>query len=132
MNQAIRYAMRYGSPDQATVQAYQLANDPLIPNLCARTFTLNIGNGFVDPSMNTMQGLRDVEVCEQFLRNYCYRQFHGGQMEQVLDDMVCVSFIKTPREVMSIVRELRKLGIKGKIYLSVEYVEGFPVEVKNY
>lgn len=104
----------------------------LKPDICKRTFTLYVGNGFVDESMNTPEGLRDVEVCAKFLRGYCYRRFGGGQMEQVLDDLVCISYIHTPSDVLYIVRELRRRGISGGIRLEVEYVEGYPEQLKTY
>ena len=84
------------------------------------TFTLYIGNGFVDKSKNKAQNERDVRILAHFLRGYCYRQFHGGQMEQVLDDMVIVAYIKTPAEVISIRKILRKMGIKGRIDVELE------------
>lgn len=101
------------------------------PDVCHRTFNLCFGNGWADPSRNTPQGAKDVAVCEKFLRGYCYRQFHGGQMEQVLDDLVCVSYIKTPREVLSIVDELRNMGIRSEIRLEAEYVIGYPVDLTS-
>lgn len=119
MNQ-LAHAMRFGAPDPETVQAYLCAGDPLRPDLCNRTFVLYIA------------GERDVATCEKFLRGFCYRQFHGGQMEQVLEDLVCVSYIRTPAEVLSIIRELRKFGIIGAISLEAEYAQGYPVSIKTY
>lgn len=101
-------------------------------DVCNRAFVLYVGNGFVDASKNTPQGAEDVVTCEKFLRGRCYRQFHGGQMEQVLDDLICISYIKTPREALSIVAELRKFGIKGEIRLEVEYIIGCSVDVTSY
>ena len=101
------------------------------PDVCHRTFNLYFGNGWADPSRNTPQGAKDVAVCEKFLRGYCYRQFHGGQMEQVLDDLICVSYVKTPREVLSIVDELRKLGVRGEIRCEVEYIIGHQVDLNS-
>lgn len=74
----------------------------------------------------------DVQTCDKYLRGCCYCQFHGGQMEQVLDDLVAISFIHSPREVLNILNELRKMGVRGKIDLCVEYVEGFLVHVKSF
>ena len=125
-------AMRHGAADSYIVQEYLSHGDPLHPDLCGRTFTLYLGNGYVDPARNTAEGLRDVAICAQFLGNRCYRRFGGGQMEQVLDDMVCISFIQTPGEVLATIRALREMGIAGNINLLVEYVQGYPVEIKAY
>lgn len=120
MDTRIRHAMRYGAPDHAIVREYQLAGDLLRPDLCKRTFVLYI------------DGAYDVQVCADFLDGYCYRQFHEGQMEQVLDDLVCLSFIPTPADVLDTICGLRNLGITGAIQLYVEYVQGYVVEVKTY
>ena len=85
-----------------------------------KTFVLYIGNGYSDPSRNTVQGSYDVRILADFLRGHCYRQFHGGQMEQVLDDMIAISYIKTMDEVYTIIAELRKLGVNGKIRIEEE------------
>lgn len=102
------------------------------PDVCKRTFVLYLGNGYEDPSMNTPEGAQDVKTCEKLLCGFCYRQFHGGQMEQVLEDLVSISFVHTPHEVMHIVRELRNMGIIGKIELYAEYIEGYLVNIKTY
>ena len=128
----IRRAMRFGAPSAYVVQEYLSHGDPLCPDLCGRTFALYLGNGYVDPAMNTAAGAQDVKTCEKFLRGYCYRQFHGGQMEQVLEDLVCVSYIRTPAEVLNVIRELRKFGIIGAIHLFAEYAQGYPVSIKTY
>lgn len=102
------------------------------PDICSRMFVVNFGNGYIDESMNTVQGLRDVECAvSKYLRGRCYRQFFGGQMEQVLDDMISISYIKTPAQVITVVKELRKMGIKGRISIGVEYVEGHTYEIKE-
>lgn len=125
MNQGIRDAIRntIGIRDE---------NGLIRPDVCKRTFVLYLGNGYEDSSMNTPEGARDVETCEKFLRGYCYRQFHGGQMEQVLEDLISISFIRSPREAMHVVRELRNMGIIGKIELYAEYIEGYLVSLKTY
>lgn len=125
MNQGIRDAIRntIGIRDE---------NGLIRPDVCKRTFVLYLGNGYEDPSMNTPEGAQDVEVCAEFLRGRCYRQFHGGQMEQVLEDLISVSFIRSPSEVLHIVRQLRKMGIIGKIELYAEYIEGYLVNLKSY
>lgn len=132
MSPEIIHAMRFGAPNEEAVQAYLSAGDPLRPDLCNRTFTLYLGNGYVDVSMNTAEGMRDVATCEKFLRGHCYRKFHGGQMEQVLDDLVCVSYIRTPAEALSVINELRKMGITGAIRMEAEYAQGYPVSIKTY
>lgn len=102
------------------------------PDICSRMFVVNFGNGYIDESMNTVQGLRDVECAvSKYLRGRCYQQFFGGQMEQVLDDMISISYIKTPAQVVTIIKELRKMGIKGRIFIGVEYVEGHTYEIKE-
>ena len=125
MNQSIRDAIRNTS-------GIRDENGLIRPDVCKRTFVLYLGNGHVDPAMNTPEGAQDVQTCEKFLRGFCYRQFHGGQMEQVLEDLVCISFIRSPREVMHIVRELRNMGVIGKIDLYAEYIEGYLVDLKTY
>ena len=120
MDARIRHAMRYGAPDPAIVREYQLAGDPLRPDLCKRTFALYINRA------------SDVQLCADFLDGYCYRQFHEGQMEQVLEDLVCLSFIPTPADVLDTICGLRRFGITGPIQLYVEYAEGYLVEVKTY
>lgn len=77
---------------------------------------LFVGNGFVDTSKNTAQGALDVKTCTHYLNGYCYRPFCGGQMEQ----LVVVSYIKTPLDAIRTVKALRKMG---EIRLEVEYVE---------
>lgn len=86
-----------------------------------KTYVLYVGNGWADPSLNTEQGARDVQVLSNFLRGYCYRQFHGGQMEQVLDELVSIAYVKTMDEVKTIITELRKLGVEGVIRIETEY-----------
>ena len=90
------------------------------PNICERTFVVYVGNQY------------NINVCAKYIGRECYRQFHGGQMEQVLDDLICISYIRTPAEALNIVHELRKLGIIGTICLEAEYVQGYPVSVKTY
>ena len=108
------------------------------PDICGRTFTLYIGNGFVDPARNTPEGLRDVATCVRFIGKRCYRvledTFDGylGQMEQVLDDLVCISYIPTPAKMLRLVNSLRRRGICGEIRCEIEYVPGYPVEFKTY
>lgn len=53
----------------------------------------------------------------------------GGQ---VLDDLVAISYINTPRQVLNVLNELRKMGVQGKIDLCVEYVEGYLVHIKSF
>lgn len=89
-------------------------------DVCNRTFVLYI------------QGRHNVQTCARFLRGYCYRQFHGGQMEQVLDDLVGIFYIRSPREALAILDELRKMGVYGKIDLCAEYVEGYIVNIKTF
>ena len=101
-------------------------------DICNRTFVLFVGNGFVDTSKNTAQGVLDVKTCVHYLNGYCYRPFCGGQMEQVLEELVVVSYIKTPLDAIRTVKALRKMGIKGEIRLEVEYIEGYSVEVTTY
>lgn len=132
MNSEIRKAMRYGTADDNIALAYYMAEDPLRPDLCNRWFTIYVGNGYSNPAFNTIEGRRDVRICEKFLHGFCHRQFYGGQMEQVLYDLVAVSYIRTPAEVLQIVGELRKMGITGEIRLEAEYVEGYPVSIKTY
>lgn len=115
MNPEIRKAMRdcqyvYGRNGLEAIR----------PDVCNRTFTIYVGNS------------SDVATCAKFLRGYCYRQFHGGQMEQVLDNLICISFIRTPAAALAVIRELRKLGISGKISLEAEYVEACPVSIKAF
>ena len=101
-------------------------------DICNRTFVLFIGNGFVDTSKNTAQGVLDVKTCVHYLNGYCYRPFCGGQMEQVLEELVAISYIKTPLDAIRTVKVLRKMGVKGEIRLEVEYVEGHSVEVTAF
>lgn len=101
------------------------------PDLLQRTFTVYVGNGFVDASRNTPQGQQDVNLCAAFLGEFCYRPFHGGQMEQVLDDLVAVSYIPTPAKALEVVYALRAMGVKGRIGLEVEY-GGHAERVKDF
>ena len=101
-------------------------------DICNRTFVLFIGNGLVDTSKNTAQGALDVKTCAHYLNGYCYRPFYGGRMEQVLEELVEVSYIKTPLDAIRTVKALRRMGIKGEIRLEVEYVEGHSVEVTTF
>jgi hypothetical protein len=48
-------------------------------------------------------------------------------MEQVLDDLVCVSYIEDGGGVDRTVRALRAAGIAGAIRVCVEHVEGCPI-----
>ena len=53
-------------------------------------------------------------------------------MEQVLEELVEVSYIKTPLDAIRTVKALRRMGIKGEIRLEVEYVEGHSVEITTF
>ena len=137
----IRRAMRFGTHDELIAMAYALAHEPLRPDICGRTFTLYVGNGFVDPARNTAAGAQDVATCVRFINHNgkrCYRvledEFDGylGQMEQVLDDLVCISYIPTPAMMLRLAKSLRRRGIIGDIRCEVEYVQGYPVEFKSY
>ena len=118
LNPALCAAMRLGAEEKVAM-AYYWAGDPLCFDLCQRTFILYMNGD-------------DVATCADFLRGYCYRQFHGGQMEQVLDDLVCVSYLPTPADVLACVHALREFGIAGEIWCEVEYAQGYPVYFKSY
>ena len=132
MHPEVIHAMRFGSPHEEAVQACLRVGYPLRPDVCNRTFTIYLGSCIASTPWNTALGAEDVETCAKFLKGRCYRHFHGGQMEQVLDNLVAISFIRTPAEALTIIEELRKFDIMGTIRLEVEYVQGFPVFVKNY
>lgn len=87
------------------------------PNICGRTFVVYISK----PD--------DIKVCVDYIGNRCYRWFFKGQMEWVLDELVCISFIKTPADLLEVVRELRKLGIRHKVEVEVEYIQGYPMHL---
>lgn len=82
------------------------------PNICGRTFVVYVN---------------DIKPCVDYIGNRCYRKFFGGQMEHVLDDLVAISFIQTPRELMQVIRELRNIGVHSTLEIYVEYVEGYIV-----
>jgi hypothetical protein len=86
-----------------------------------------VGNGYRDTTRNTAQGARDVETCAAIIGDRCYVSFASGQMEQVLDDLVCVSYIEDGGGVDRTVRALRAAGIAGAIRVCVEHVEGCPI-----
>lgn len=93
------------------------------------TYTLYLGNGFVDESKNTAQGARDVETCAAMISNACCIQFGDGQMEQVLEDLVCVSYIDTEVGVRRTVDALRNMDVAGSIRVCAEYEEGCPIDL---
>lgn len=90
------------------------------PNICNRAFTLYARNG------------SDIQICEEYLRGYCFRKFCGGQMEHVLDDLMIVSYLHTPADVICAVHALRNMGVAGTIGLYTEYVNGYECLVKEY
>ena len=112
MLDAVKAALRNGATVYGSHGLEHVSAD-----VCSRTFTLHCD---------------DVQTCSKYLRGYCYRQFHGGQMEQVLDNLVAVSYIHSPRQALIVLNELRKMGVCGKIDLCVEYVEGHLVPVKTF
>ena len=81
-------------------------------NICERMFTIYTS---------------DVQPCLDYIGNRCYRKFFGGQMEHVLDDCVSIAYIRTPRELVEVVRELRKIGVHSALQICVEYIDGCPV-----
>ena len=90
-------------------------NGRIKANICERNFVLYV-----------QEDASDVQVCVNFLRGYCYRHFAGGSLEQVLEDVVALSYIRTPMAVITAIQELRKIGVKGRIFVEVEYAEGLP------
>jgi hypothetical protein len=98
-------------------------------SISGRTFTIHVGNGYIDTSRNTARGLADVAICAELIGRNCYIRFAGGQMEQVLDDMAVVSYIPTPAKVQSTVDALRALGVCGRITVCAEYEEGYEAEI---
>lgn len=86
------------------------------PNICGRNFVVYV---------------HDINPCLDYLGNRCYRKFFGGQMEHVLIDYVAISYIKTPRELAQVVRELRNIGVHSALQICVEYVEGCIVPFTN-
>lgn len=93
-------------------------------DVCRRTFSVYVGNENVDKSRNTEQGKKDVAICAKYLDGYCYKHFAGGQMEQVLDELVAISYIATPMQVRETIDALRGMGVNGRISVFVEYMEG--------
>lgn len=89
-------------------------------DICNRRFTL-----YVDAE-------QDVQLCADYLRGYCYRHFCGGQMEHVLNWLVVVSYLRTPRDVLAAVQALRNLGVAGPVRCCAEYVDGYATFVKDY
>ena len=89
------------------------------PNICERTFVVYIDNA------------NDTKTCVNYIGNRCYRKFFGGQMEDVLENLVAISFIKTPRELIQVIQELRKLGVTSTLQLCVEYIEGYVIPFKE-
>jgi hypothetical protein len=85
------------------------------------TYTLYVGNGYRDTSRNTSQGMKDVAVCAAVIGHKCYIKFASGQMEQVLDDLVCVSYVDTLEGVQQTVDALRGAGVAGGIRVFVDY-----------
>lgn len=79
------------------------------------TYSLWVGNGYVDNNRNTTQGVEDVKTCMLILGGCCYIQYHGGQMEQVLEDAVEISYFFTLKSAKAAVAFLRADGIKGTI-----------------
>lgn len=86
------------------------------PNICERTFVVYISH----PD--------DINVCVDYIGHRCYRRFFAGQMEHVLDNLVAISYIKTPLELVELMRELRVLGVSHGFDVMVEYVMGYPVQ----
>lgn len=81
-------------------------------NIISRTFVLYI------------QDKHDLKICADYLGNRCYRGILGGQMEQVLEDTVCISYVNTPADLIAICSELRRMGVRGRIGVDVEYADG--------
>lgn len=89
-------------------------------DVCARTFTVY----FSTP--------HDVKIAEHYMRGYCVKRFHTGQMEIYLDDLGGVGFIPKPIDMLEVIRKLRELGMTGDLSVALEYVEGNMVEFKTY
>ena len=74
----------------------------------------------------------DIQIAEHYLRDYCVKRFHSGQMEVYLDNLGGVGFIPKPVDMLEVIRELRELGMTGDLSVALEYVEGNMVEFKTY
>lgn len=75
----------------------------------------------------------DMKVAEDFIGYRCYRNFHHlGQIENYLPELGGVGFIKTPKDLLRVIRELRNMGMTGRLCVEVEYVQGYPIVLKYY
>lgn len=100
------------------------------PEPTKSTFTIWIGNGYIDSTRNTPQGLRDVAICRKIIGNCCYVRYMGGQMEQVLDDGVSLSFLPDMNSVDNAVIALREAGIMGALSIQIDDAYGKTEEFK--
>ena len=75
----------------------------------------------------------DLKVAEEFIGFRCYRNFHDlGQIENYLPEVGGVGFIKTPKDVLSVIAAMRNMGMTGRLCVEVEYVQGYPIFFKDY
>lgn len=90
-------------------------------NICAREFVVYY---------NTPHDLR---IAENFIGFRCYRNFHNlGQIENYAPELGGVGFIKTPKDLLSVIAALRNMGMTGVFCVVVEYVQGYPIYFKAY
>ena len=74
----------------------------------------------------------DWRVAKRYIGNRCYRRFTFGQMENYTTEFGGVGYISTPAQVLAVIRKLRKMGMRGKLDVCVEYVDGYFIYVKSF
>lgn len=65
-----------------------------------------------------------IKQLDEALSNHCYCDFHGGQLEKVLDDLYVISYFGRETDALECIKAMRKMGIIEPIMIEVDEEEG--------